>query len=92
MPYYRKLPVVIEAHRFCGDLAALCAFCPSVISDKEGFYVDTLEGDMRFSVGDVIIKGVHGEFYPCKADIFAETYELVERVGDVKTTCEKESC
>jgi hypothetical protein len=40
-------------------------------------WIDTLEGDMRVSVGDYIIKGVKGEFYPCKPDIFENTYELV---------------
>lgn len=40
--------------------------------------IRTLEGDMTASYGDYIIKGVKGEFYPCKPDIFNETYELVE--------------
>ncbi len=40
--------------------------------------IPTLEGVMHASVGDYIITGVHGEQYPCKPDIFEETYELVE--------------
>lgn len=40
--------------------------------------IKTLEGDMHVSVGDYIIKGVNGEFYPCKPDIFEKTYELVD--------------
>lgn len=40
--------------------------------------IKTLEGDMRAKHGDYIIKGVNGEFYPCKNDVFAKTYELVE--------------
>lgn len=40
--------------------------------------VETLEGTMEISDGDYIIKGVHGEFYPCKPDIFIETYEIIE--------------
>lgn len=40
--------------------------------------IKTLEGDMIISNGDYIIKGIHGEFYPCKEDIFNSTYELVE--------------
>ncbi len=40
-------------------------------------YIDTLEGRMEASIGDWIIKGVKGEFYPCKPDIFAATYDLV---------------
>ena len=45
-------------------------------TDKEMF-IDTLEGVMKASVGDYIITGVHGEQYPCKPDIFEETYEIV---------------
>ncbi len=41
-------------------------------------FIDTLEGKHHVSVGDFIIRGVHGELYPCKPDIFAKTYELVE--------------
>lgn len=44
----------------------------------EGLQIFTLEGSMRAAVGDWIIKGVKGEFYPCKPDIFAATYEAVE--------------
>ncbi|TLQ07570.1 hypothetical protein FEZ48_06200 [Marinilactibacillus psychrotolerans] len=40
-------------------------------------YIYTLEGIMRVSVGDYIIKGVNGEFYPCKPDIFEKTYEII---------------
>ncbi len=46
-------------------------------TDKE-MIIHTLEGDMKASVGDYIITGVHGEQYPCKPDIFEETYESVE--------------
>lgn len=43
----------------------------------KGLKIQTLEGEMSASVNDWIIKGVHGEFYPCKPDIFELTYELV---------------
>ncbi len=43
-----------------------------------GMYITTLEGQMCASVGDYIIKGINGEFYPCKPDIFAKTYEPVD--------------
>lgn len=48
--------------------------------DERGEYIEipTLEGTMRARVGDYIIKGANGEFYPCKPDIFEKTYELVE--------------
>jgi hypothetical protein len=41
-------------------------------------FIKTLEGDVHASVGDYIIKGVNGEFYPCKPDIFEKTYEEVD--------------
>lgn len=40
--------------------------------------IDTLEGSMEAEIGDYIIKGVHGEIYPCKPDIFHKTYELID--------------
>lgn len=46
---------------------------------KNGLIVKTLEGQHIASVGDYIIKGVKGEFYPCKPDIFLETYDIVEK-------------
>ena len=45
--------------------------------EKEGLKIYTLEGKMNANVGDYIIKGVRGEFYPCKQDIFEETYSEV---------------
>jgi len=44
---------------------------------KDGFKIKTLEGEMTASIGDFVIKGVNGEFYPCKPDIFKKTYEEV---------------
>jgi hypothetical protein len=44
---------------------------------KKELFINTLEGLMQASIGDYIIKGVKGEFYPCKPDIFEETYEVV---------------
>jgi hypothetical protein len=46
--------------------------------------VNTLEGQMQANAGDYIIKGIKGEFYPCKPDIFEKTYELVDEKGEVK--------
>jgi hypothetical protein len=46
--------------------------------EKEGLKIKTLEGEMTASMGDFIIKGVSGEFYPCKPDIFEKTYELAD--------------
>lgn len=50
----------------------------NIVCTNKGIYINTLEGQMLASVGDYIIKGVNGEFYPCKPDIFKKTYELVE--------------
>lgn len=76
---YRKKPVVIEAIQFTGgNTEELVDFCKCLVGDKNGIYVDTLEGDMLISVGDFLIKGVRGEFYPCKPDIFEATYEVAE--------------
>ena len=49
----------------------------NVIFDKGYMEIETLEGVMRANIGDYIIKGVNGEFYPCKPDIFEKTYEKV---------------
>jgi hypothetical protein len=43
--------------------------------NPSGLHIKTLEGAMIASIGDFVIKGVNGEFYPCKPDIFAKTYE-----------------
>jgi len=45
--------------------------------DNAGFLIPTLEGDMKFVYGDMLITGVNGEIYPCKMDIFEKTYDLV---------------
>lgn len=79
---YRKKPVVIEAIQFTGTNIRDCAEFLGK-SYKEGhsesneIVIHTLEGDMTASEGDYIIKGVNGEFYPCKPDIFQKTYEEV---------------
>ena len=87
MAKFRKKPVVIEAVQFDsgspGDVAAFVGFERSYfVGDSDDDPIDymvikTLEGDMRADDGDWIIKGVKGEFYPCKPDIFAATYEAV---------------
>lgn len=80
---YRKKPVVIEAALFSGDninelwdwAGADSIYGPTEKSSS--CFIETLEGKMEAKVGDYIIKGVSGEFYPCKPDIFAKTYEEV---------------
>lgn len=77
---FRKKPVVIEAMQFDGTALADIAIATwvgefYVSSDVGGPKIKTLEGDHYVSDGDWIIKGVKGEFYPCKPDIFELTYE-----------------
>lgn len=78
---YRKKPVVIEAFRFTYDEVPDWWRARSDIKiDALNFsaIIPTLEGDLRANRGDWIIKGVNGEIYPCKPDIFEKTYELVD--------------
>lgn len=91
---YRKKPVTIEAAWFkipevAESIAAWCGgrVCSeSKASDPTDvtYWIDipTLEGVMKASLGDYIIKGVRGEFYPCKPDIFEDTYERVGIRGE----------
>ena len=76
---FRKKPVVIEAEQFHphGHDAAPLPFSRHNVCclGPNGWYVETLEGPLHISDGDWIIKGVKGEFYPCKTYIFAATYE-----------------
>lgn len=82
---FRKKPVEIEAHAFVRDadphwLAEWCG--GEYVDNPNGFQrtilIETLEGTMIATEGDWIIRGVQGEFYPCKPDIFLETYEQVD--------------
>ena len=82
---YRKKPVEVEAVKWEGgkeqyELIMSLAPKDTVFyrEQEAAFDIYTLEGVMRASLGDYIIKGVQGEFYPCKPDIFEQTYEKVE--------------
>lgn len=77
---FKKKPVVIEAIRFNGwnageinDWMYRTGKYPTYFQDN--IDIETLEGTMTANVGDYIIKGVKGEFYPCKPDIFEQTYD-----------------
>ena len=74
---YRKKPVIIEAVQWNGkNLPEIDNFVGGSIGIKgTNLVIHTLEGDMEASINDYIIKGVNGEFYPCKPDIFDKTYE-----------------
>ena len=84
MSKFRKKPVVIEAVQFKGDVGApeimaLDLACEhSAGMDIDFMVIPTLKGTMYAMPGDWIIRGVNGELYPCKPDIFEATYEPVE--------------
>ena len=84
--FARKKPVVIECMKwtgensvavkdFCGDKVN---FVPDVVRGCSVAAIKTLEGTMTATPDDIIIKGVNGEFYPCKPEIFEKTYEIVK--------------
>ena len=90
MAKYRKKPVVVDAVKYSGNgqvdghnvpkwlWKALEEGSVESTNGTDPFVIHTLEGDMVVSPGDFIVKGVIGELYSCKPDIFAETYEKVE--------------
>lgn len=83
MSKFRKVPVVIDAVQWDGTTRVAFNIAGELHmsnwAEKEGgLYIFTPEGEMRADPGDWIIKGVKGEFYPCKPDIFDMTYEPVE--------------
>ncbi len=85
MGRYRKKPVVIEAYCFNQkhenyrpDWFQDAVSENKIVTFEDYAVIPTLEGMMRSDLGDWIIKGVKGEFYPCKPDIFEATYEPAE--------------
>lgn len=90
MPKFRKKPVEIEALHSTGYPESNRAIIdwtrdsdtPAFMGDMEGdhqtLHIRTLEGDHKVTPGDWVIRGVHGEHYPCKPDIFKKTYDKVE--------------
>lgn len=81
---YKKKPLTVEAMQLnIHNEERIKEFCPVIQLDyRDGYlngaWVQTLEGNMYASYDDFIIKGVQGEFYPCKPDIFRKTYDLVD--------------
>ena len=82
MAKYRKKPVVIEAVQFTGgnkdEIAKFVGKSFMQWTNCPEVGIATIEGDMRAKPNDWIIKGIKGEFYPCKPDIFEQTYEKVD--------------
>ena len=86
----RKKPVEIEVCQWTGEndkeILDFCGkenvyFARDIKGNLDGaaewrLYIRTLEGVFLATIGDYIIKGIHGEFYPCKPDIFMETYDF----------------
>ena len=81
---YTKKPVTIEAVQWKGDNSKECIdFCPTLyFLNGVQMKIPTLEGEMNCNKHDYIIKGVKGEFYPCKPDIFALTYNEASKQED----------
>lgn len=88
---FRKRPIVIEAMQFTPETGrAVWEWADSKpMYDPHGqvcgLRIYTLEGDMKADFGDWIIRGVQGEFYPCKPDIFETTYELVDTSQEINS-------
>lgn len=88
MSKYRKKPLIIEAVQFTGGPYSIRKIVDELKIPREvynfengidgKFYIHTLEGTHIANIGDFIVKGVKGEFYPVKPDIFEATYEKVE--------------
>lgn len=81
MPMFVKKPIAIEARQFTNETEhEILSWAEAYIhpQDKDCLVIPTLEGGMKAKKGDWIIRGVRGEFYPCREDIFNETYEKVE--------------
>ena len=90
MPIYRKKPVEIEARQYNGTPEAnqeiidwtRGSATPAYMEkydEVEFLCISTLEGDFKVYKSDYVIKGIKGEFYPCKPDIFEKTYEMVSK-------------
>ena len=96
MQKFVKKPVVVEAIQYNGinntEVESFVgAKLPTVWTSVEDtqLIIPTLEGDMKASKGDYIIKGIKGEFYPCKPDIFKSTYNVVEDNNGILSEGEK---
>ena len=85
---FRKKPVDVEAEQFLATAESFSAIVNLGIHHsqwREGeiggdyFFITTPSGEVKVSKGDWVIKGVNGEFYPCKPDIFEKTYDCIER-------------
>lgn len=81
---FRKKPVIIEAIQWIGinfiEIDNFITVYHETYPSQGKINIPTLEGIMEASEGDWIIKGINGEFYPCKSDIFEKTYEEIDTI------------
>ena len=96
MQKFVKKPVVVEAIQYNGINSTevesfVGAKLPSVLLSVEDtqLIIPTLEGDMKVSKGDYIIKGIKGEFYPCKPDVFKQSYNMIKENNGILSEGEK---
>ena len=96
MQKFVKKPVVIEAIQYDGaNITEIETFVrgklPTIMTSDLGaqLVISTLEGDMKVTKGDYVIKGINGEFYPCKPDVFKSTYNVVEDNNGILSEGEK---
>ena len=96
MQKFVKKPVVIEAIQYDGaNITEIETFVrgklPTIMTSDLGaqLVISTLEGDMKASKGDYIIKGIKGEFYPCKPDIFKQSYNMIKENNGILSEGEK---
>ena len=96
MQKFVKKPVVIEAIQYDGaNITEIETFVrgklPTIMTSDLGtqLVISTLEGDMKVSKGDYVIKGIKGEFYPCKPDIFKQSYNMIKENNGILTEGEK---
>lgn len=77
---YRRLPIIVEAIEYKGEnISEIIKFINGktrVIRHSSNIFLETSRGEMEFLIGDYIIKGIEGEFYPCKSETFKKTYEV----------------
>lgn len=91
---YRKRPIIIEAFRLDGSFDYPGWFTKALVDgtvnpikgggEFKGVSIKTLEGEMLATAGDWVIRGVEGELYPCKPEIFAKTYEAVPEAASAR--------
>ena len=81
MARYKTKPCEIEAIQWTGEnIIELLDWGQGNIlwNDVDDLFIDTLEGRMKANINDYIIKGLRGEFYPCKPDVFKKKYERID--------------